>query len=157
MPITKRSTKMEKVIYFTQSKGITKGQVFPWSFVNEKTDEEISQITERLTNEGYLDVKVGTWADYEAAERESLRIAYKFMQAQAITADDFKERLNVLPPCRHYCYPDSEGFYMSEQIGGGLYSFYFRLGKHHFHIVAERNANMSELERICAAQIPVAA
>lgn len=148
---------MEKVIYFTQGKGALQGQVFPWGFVNEKTDEEISQIIDRLTNEGNLDVKLGTWADYEVADRESMRIVHKYKQAQPITAEDFKERLNVLPPCRHYCYPDSEGFYISEEIGAGLYSFYFRLGQNHFHIVAERNANMGELERICASPIAVAA
>lgn len=142
----------QNVIFYTHlaKNEHSKDQVYPWGFTTDWTKEAIESKVKELQASGYHDVKIGTWEDYEAANLVCAKESYKFEQPVPISAELFHDRLNVLPPARHYNYSSSEGFYVIEEITAELYSFYIRINNNmHFEVTAFRNAKMSDLEVLC--------
>lgn len=139
----------DKVIYFTEKRGSLVGHILPYSFVDQWSDEQIKDKLEALEKEGYQDLKVGAYSEYEQASKKASLIAYKAYQPQPSNAEHFNEMFNILPPQNHLKMGDSELFRISEQLSDGLYTFHVRLDAQYFEIVAERNAESQQLFDLC--------
>lgn len=139
----------DKVIYYTETRGNLNGHVLPYTFVNDWTDEKIEAKLAELKKEGYQDLKVGTYEEYEKASQEASLKAYKAYEAQASDAEEFRSMFNILPPQNHCKFDGVEMFNVCEQLGDGLYNFFIRVSDRYFKVVAHRTANKQELATLC--------
>jgi len=58
-----------------------------------------------------------------------------------ISEETYNDMLNVLPPCRW----DGGSFHISERFTANLVSWYFRIGKKHYTLIDEADANKVDL------------
>ena len=124
-----------------------------YAYIAGQSVEEIEQKANALRLEGKVNVRALSWADYEAIDFEESKIKYNMNKPFAIDAEEFSDKLNVLPPCRWSNDGHREIFFVSEAITGNLYSFYVRLGlgaeARYFSINALSTATNDELFKLC--------
>lgn len=137
------------VIYYTETSGALKGQIYVQCFVDGKTQAEIDAKLTQLRSEGYEGLNVGSYQEYEKAAAQASHEYYKAYVAQPSTAEQFNEMFNIMPPQNHVKYEDFELFNVCEQLDAGLYNFFVRIADQYFKIVARRDSNKFELANLC--------
>lgn len=137
------------VIYYTETKGTLKGHVFVQCFVDGLSQDKIDAKLAQLRSEGYQELNVGSYQEYEKASATASYEVYKAYVAQTSTAEEFKEMFNIMLPQNHVKFDDYELFNVCEQLDAGLYNFFVRIKDKYFKIVARRDSNKFELAKLC--------
>jgi len=143
----------EIVIYYTETKGKSAGHIFPYCFVEHLSQAEIDAKVAQLRSEGYQNLVVASYQEYEKAAKQASYVVYKAYIAQPSDEETFKSMFNILPPQDHTSWGSTELFRMSEQLDAGLYNFFVRIADQYFKVVAFRNANKDELIKLCQPAI----
>ena len=139
----------EIVIYYTETKGKSAGHIFPYCFVEHLSQAEIDAKVAQLRSEGYQNLVVASYQEYEKAAKQASYVVYKAYSDE----ETFKSMFNILPPQDHTSWGSTELFRMSEQLDAGLYNFFVRIADQYFKVVAFRNANKDELIKLCQPAI----
>ena len=69
---------------------------------------------------------------------------------KSVTAEQFEEMLNILPPVNWAGGGGSESFMVSELITHNLATYYIRLGSAHFSLVEETGKTHQQLVAMCS-------
>lgn len=139
----------DKVIYYTETRGKLAGHIFSYDFVDHLSQEQIEAMLDKLRSEGYQELRVGSYEEFEKASHKASHELYKAYIAQPSDAQTFKEMFNILPPQNHIKMGDLELFRMSEQLDAGLYNFFVRIADQYFKVVALRNSKSDDIFKIC--------
>lgn len=146
----------EYLVCYKAHKGFLAGQVLVYQYVDSLFGDEVEALIQKLTKEGYQDLKALTLSEYEELANEALIQVYKVDQAQEIDEQYYNEMFNILPPQDYFKSHDYQCFRTSEQLDLGYYNYFAKIGTKHFKVVMNRiDANVDRLFNICNGSVPI--
>lgn len=74
---------------------------------------------------------------------------YELMVPEVITAADFEEAMNILPPTQWRTFGTVESFTSPEPFDHGIYERFVRIGDRHWKLLASISTSITELAAVC--------
>ena len=120
-------------------------EVAPGCFIGQYSGESLETMAERVPGVTLCEF------DKALAEMKTAREARYCLPPVEITAEQYRDWLECLPPCRWTRERGAESFFISEPLDADLHQWCVRIGNRHFALTRSRFAKTADIVAECVA------